>query len=927
MSGRRAEAQWTPEQVKAIKTPGDVVVSAAAGAGKTSVLTARLQRIIKDKTPLNRLLVVTFTESAALELTGRIAEALRKEGRGAGALLELGRSWISTIHAFCLRLLRERSLEAGLSPALRVCDQDESSLLEREISSSVLERYLSDPFVRLLVDEYADGNAARFEGLLRRIARFLATVPEPARWVRAARHALRSTTLSLERYRKFIQSELEGLRGEALLRASLIRNSYPKALPIAEALESFAARLEGVLVIDDYEKLREAVLRGNLFPKRLPAKPSGVEQEEWKPAYKLADSIRGDLRKRFCKTLLALDGRKLLELEEKTAPRACVLLRLGWEVASAAWRARREIEALSFSDLEHEAYRLLAEKVRAGADSDLVLFEQVLVDEFQDVNPIQDRLIEYASAAGAGGTFLVGDPRQSIYRFRLAEPSIFARKIKEARSGQSATFVALKRNFRSRKPLLDFVNRLFSYLMAEGLDGIGFDDTARLEAGRPEPAADSTVGAPFVEIHLLSGALEEEEEGEDLEKIEREALVVAERLRAVKEAGFLLGEGEERRELSWRDCAVLLRAVKWRVEALARVLEERGIPVTGPGSSDPFATIEMRDLRSLLQTLDNPRQDIPLAGVMLSPFGGFDLSELARLRASDSGKAFHEIVLDSCSERGGLGEKLAAFRERLNRWRRYVRDKALSEALGKILSESNYFAYLSSLPVAHQRRANVFNFLERARRFSRFARQGLSRFVLYLDDLAERNAELGPSGGEETRGDAVTIASIHQSKGLEWPVVVVPDLGRRFNTRDLNGRLLLDKEVGVALQWVDPARGARGPTAQYLVVQDRKRRELLAEEMRLLYVAFTRAREKLILVGTGDTENIRRRFQLPGRADSFLTKETAKRAGSPLDWLTSALEALGSKLAGVTPATRSPRLAEYHLDFLQLLGAASRKSS
>ncbi|HAK94899.1 MAG TPA: hypothetical protein DCM87_07805 [Planctomycetes bacterium] len=913
-----AEIAWTEAQRRAIEVAGgDVAVSAGAGAGKTAVLTARVLRHVRSGVPIDRLLIITFTDSAARELKTRVAEELRKciAAEGGAHLrpqsLLLGRSWISTIHSFCLRVLKEHGLAAGLSARARVQQRDEAELLAEETAQDIAGELLArDAHTQALVGDYCDGNVREYVALVRRVAALADSLPDAGEWLAAQRARASAGEFPADEMRAHLESEVD--RAIAQARES---GRFVRGLPAA--LAPYAAYIEGIADAaaalrarhGDFEGLRAALAA--LEFGRLPSPRVGDDlAHDRKRAARAVTDARDMFKKAVLTKLAAQTEEQYRRGEQIVAGPGAALLDAAIRFRAEVRRRRAAIELLSFNDLERLALELLGGGGQAGEEIAAKLrehFVEVLVDEFQDVNPLQDRLL---GLAARGNLFCVGDLKQSIYRFRLGEPAIFAERIRAARAAGPGRWVPLQENFRCRAGLIRVINGIFEYLMTDALDGIGFDAAAELRAGRAEPVADSTFGAPFAALHVLPDrAAEEDEDGEqdgggDMERAEREAHVAARELVRLRRAGLTVGA--ERRPLAWRDCAILLRAVKGRTAAYTRVFADAGIPVAGPSSGDPFEQLELRDLLALTAVLDNPRQDIPLAAVMRSPFGGFGVEDLAAVRAAGGdAERFHALVLDGGADGAGLGARLAEFRAKLGRWRRYARELPLGDALGRIIAESGYMAYVASLPRAARRRAHVIGFLERARQFSTFAAQGLRRFVRFLEDLREQDRELGAAAVEESAQDAVRIASIHQSKGLEWPVVVAADMGRQFNLRDLSARVVCDRALGIGLRAPDAAAGVHYPTARHLLVCARKKRELLAEEMRLLYVAFTRARERLIIIGSGDPDALGAHFDRPDEG-TRIPDHALHHGARPLAWVCRALGRLAAnpEIGGAGLVTR-----------------------
>ena len=893
---------WTEAQRQAIATRGgEIVVSAGAGAGKTAVLTERVLRMALEDTPLDRVLVITFTESAAHELKTRIAEALRAAARGAAASrarrqsLLVGASWISTIHAFCLRLLREHALAAGLSPFTGVQGPEDANLAALEAARDVVREMLqSEPGVRALVDWYADGSVETFVRLVRGVAEMVGSLPAPEAWLDARCRALEEGAFPEAEFLGFVRAEVARTAAQAEETAAVVRALDAAFAPWADYLDAVAAQLTALAARGDGLDGVMRALADSSYPRRPPVRVPPGSAPAGALAKKLMERLSQRVKEGLSEGLVAQTADELRagELAVKGPALAMWATVRRFRALSRARRARRDL--LSFEDMEHMALALLSGTMEGGifaGGAPDVRFAEVLVDEFQDVNPVQDRLVALAAERSAARLFVVGDLKQSIYRFRLGEPRIFAGRITRISREDPDRALALQKNFRSRGALIELLNGMFAYLMTEALDGIGFDGRAQAIPGREEPVADSSFGAPFVDVHLLDAAGDEDEGDavKELERDQREARLVAALLARTMREGFTLGSEKERRLLAWRDCAVLLRAVKGRMGVYTRELDAAGIPVRGPASGDPFEALEVRDLMALVRVLDNPAQDIPLAAVLNGPLGRVPLEVLALCREQAGGAVpFHAAALGW----DGAPEVLQAFRAQLAGWRRLVRDLPLAEALWRILSRSGYMVYVAGLPGAARRRANVLAFMERARQFSSFERQGIGRFLLFLEDLEARGGELGPALLDDEGEDAVLITSVHQSKGLEWPVVVAAELGRRFNLRDTQERVICDRERGLGLRVVAPQLGLHYPTASHLLLGAAHRRECMAEELRLLYVAFTRARERLILVGSGSVDALRLSFTHPEGRET-IPEYALLAARDPLAWVSRALGALG----------------------------------
>jgi ATP-dependent helicase/nuclease subunit A len=532
---------------------------------------------------------------------------------------------------------------------------------------------------------------------------------------------------------------------------------------------------------------------------------------------------------------------------------------------------KRADGVLDFHDLEQFAIKLLAGTARmaSGAATDVPAdiasqwrdkLRFIFVDEYQDINAAQDKII---SALGADNRFLVGDVKQSIYRFRLADPAIFQNYARNP-ADWKARIIPLTDNFRSREGLLEFVNSVFESLMTEDLGGILYDEQAKLKFGSPAMRAELSMTqnpGPRVEMLLREkkrGESADPEGGDEslagLQESELEALTVALRLRELKESGHLiwdksLAQGQAGRAARWSDFAVLLRAPGSKAEVYAKQFAKAGVPlhVERGGFYD---SSEISDLLSLLQLADNPLQDVPCIAVLRSPLVGCSLDELAEIRLAVPGR-FWFALNRAAAPGSGVNDitrgKIGKFLQRFSKWRILARQASLSGCLDVILTDTHYDDWLVSRPQGARRRANVQRFLHLAEQFDAFQRQGLFRFLKFVE--AQREIEAEPDVSPLAEEDAVRLMSIHQSKGLEFPVVVLADLGKIFNEQDLRGEIILDEQFGLCPKVKPPSSGGRYPSLAYWLARKNQRRELRGEELRLLYVALTRARDTLILSG------------------------------------------------------------------------------
>ncbi len=918
--GPAAARQWTPAQRDAIThAGGGLLVSAAAGSGKTSVLAERCVHVVcdaADRCDVHQLLVVTFTEAAAAEMKGRIGRALAdRHAKGPGdytarQLANLDRASISTLHAFCARLLRQHFHLVGLDPAFRIFDGDESAMRKREVAAELFaQRYADATDVgrafRSLVDHYADGQDGRLVEEVIAAHETLCSVVDPAAWTAAARgrlvEAAEGTFHETALGREFIaglQRELAGLQRECEAAGRFVKSLGGFDGYVNHLREAYTVvkHLTGVL---DTHGL--AAMAGEVVDlPRLAAVKSTVPNKEL--AKDRVDAVNrlykdGPWRKRLLFT--EADWRAGTVA---TLPHADALLSLVDAFATAYTAAKDEAGGLDFNDLERLTLGVLSDggdRPSAVARAYHGQFRHVLVDEFQDINAVQDAILRRVSRdgldrPGESNLFCVGDVKQSIYRFRLADPAQFiARRAAYLADAGRGSVIDLQQNFRSRGPLLDAVNGFFRKLMTLDAADVDYDRSQELVVGATFPPASpgSFVGSP-VELHLLPTDVESADaDGEtaELDRLQREAVLVGHRIlevvgrRGAPAATVVDCDGTVR-PAGFGDCVVLLRAMRFKADTVATQLRAMGVPVHSESSTGYFAATEVNDVLSLLRVLDNGRQDVPLASVLRSPLGNVSEDALAQVRARFPDVEFHAAVRQYAAEPDELGGRLRTLLDKLDAWRRVARDRPVAELLWTVYDQTGYLAYCGGLPRGDQRQANLVELHDKARQFGEFRRQGLGKFLAFLERL-RAESDLGQASVASEADDVVRVMSIHRSKGLEFPVVFVPDLGKGFNVADLNGSVLLDRDRGLGLRVVDEARQVRYPSLAWTVVQQRMRQQTLAEELRVLYVALTRAKEHLVLVGTTADASPELWRQQWADHDGPIPAEAVLAGRTPLDWL------------------------------------------
>ena len=850
---------WTDEQRRAIEAEGDLLVSAGAGSGKTAVLTERIVRLIKSGESISSILCVTFTNAAAAEMKKRIEKSLAKAaaetgGEAAQKLFKAARAAnaasISTLHSFCTQVLRRHFNLAGLDPAFRVADEGETAILRQSAYDELVEdRYaLGGREFSYLMEGL--GGDERAQDDIYELYDFARSQIEPMRWLEnaaaqynmdeldlystpAAFELMKRTKLGIAAACDALQEARDAIMEhgydaparfidtELLTARSLLICDTPKRL--ACALESI--RFEGRISWGGLT----GELKENADSARTRLKTNQIKkkaQELWcnkLPLYTRTIAAQRPILNELCSFIKELDKR----YSQKKSEAACI----------------------DYGDMEHKCLDVL--KTDEARNEYRRRFKHVFMDEYQDCSPVQESILK--SVAGEKSLFLVGDVKQSIYRFRLAEPELFMHRYGEYESGRGGELICLNHNFRSAKGVLDAVNGLFMDIMHKDTAEIEYDQNAALRFGRGDGGEDEAK-AEFELIDMLEPfASDEQAEGDGLENADIaavEASAAAKRIHELMDTETIPDTTTgERRKLRYSDFAVLLRSFSGSAEEWMRTLSLNGVPAYAKLSGGYFDAVEVRIFIELLRVIDNRRQDISLAAVLRSPIGGFDETELIRLKtdfAAEVGDkesfAWIDRLKAAANSGDALGKKARIFIERLEAWRREARLMSAESLIGMLLDETGYAAYCAAMPGGRQRQANLEALCERARGAAAAGARSLSAFLRYMDKVSRADA----FGAPQTAGaNVVSIMSIHASKGLEFPYVIIGGMNGAF-VREGSGRLVYDKSLGIGAKLI------MGDTEQasfyHQAISAALGAKAAAEEMRVLYVAMTRARERLIML-------------------------------------------------------------------------------
>lgn len=967
--------KFTPEQQRVIELHNsNILVSAAAGSGKTAVLVERIIRMICDgehPADIDRLLIVTFTNAAAAEMRERIAAGItaRLEADPGNEHIQkqsalLHNAQITTIDSFSLFLIRNHFNEIGLDPDFRVADEGEIKLLQQEVLAQLLEDAYAGQFVPEAPEQFhacveyfcPGGRESVLEQHILNLSRYAGSFPWPEEWLEERKNDYAAGDMEAlvhsdygqyltERVNRTVEGCLEKLR-EVKRLCELPDGPYM----YGELTEAEIEQLERLTDCKNLES-QAAKIPAVTFARLPSKKDDSVDPAKRELAKAIRNSVKdtlSDLSESYFKTPLEL----AVEQGKACREPLRMLLDLVLEFDRRLLAAKQERHLIDFSDMEHYALQILLkrEKVEetgdAGTDraetkyrivpSDVAMeyrqyFQEILIDEYQDSNLVQEYLLSAISGEEERhyNRFMVGDVKQSIYKFRLARPELFLEKYDTYQETGDLCRIDLAKNFRSRVQVVDAVNDVFSRIMSREIGGIAYDDKAALYPGATYPAAeDPAYGSEALLIRKPekgeceeSGTGEQHAEGAgvlvDYDNVRQlEALAIAARIKQLKGSLKVMEKSTgELRRVRYSDMVILLRTTSGWDEEFKKILEQQGIPVYITSKTGYFGALEVQELLQFLRVLDNPRQDIPLFGVMQSVFGGFTQEEIAQIRSGGEGHSRKRMTLyealkevaqsgrtveegeeisagESAGEEAELSQKADTFLQRIGHYRDLTPYTSIRDLLQQILDDYDYLNYVTALPAGSKRRANVEMLLTKASAFEKTSYFGLFHFIRYMEQLEKYDVDYGEADTLDENADVVRIMSIHKSKGLEFPVVFVSGLSKRFNMQDANQSLIVDMDLGVAVDYVNPGRRIKNKTLRRAVLSAKMKEDSLAEELRVLYVALTRAREKLILTSVMDKAGEKWELaQMTGQ--ERLTYLDFCEAGSYMDFLLPILPKTG----------------------------------
>lgn len=881
---------WTKEQRQVIDLRNrNILVSAAAGSGKTAVLVERIkERVLDKKQPvdIDKMLVVTFTNAAAAQMKERVAKALEKELLLHSSDIRLQQqsalvqnAQITTIDSFCLYVIRNHFHEIDLEPDFCIADEGELKLLREDVAERLMEECYEkqdEGFLRL-IDCFGTARSDEpVRDMMLQLYHYAQSYPWPMQWLDKILVPYRMKSTEELKHSDFMQSAysyvkkmFEGLLDKAEQYLALCREADGPFMYEA-ACEQDVELLEHLAECDSYETCaKEAERMSFATLGRTKNFDGSTEKQEYVKA------ARKQVKDTFSKlkdTYFALSAEEMLAQMRRIRPLAEALVKVTGLFAERFAARKREKNLVDFGDLEHFALKILMdEETKQPTAAALELrrsFEEIMIDEYQDSNYVQEQILRVISREEEGepNIFMVGDVKQSIYRFRMARPELFMEKYDTYTTESSdRQKIDLHKNFRSRAEVLDFTNDIFYKIMKRDLGGVDYNEEAALHYGASFAYGEVQTTKDFNSELMIADEDSELMREAGISRQELEAKMTAGRIHDLMEHGRVMDEDSQKlRRVRYSDIVILLRSLGGWADTFANVLNANGIPAHTISKTGYFSTIEIQTVLNYLRILDNPRQDIPLAAVLKSPIAGMNDKELARIRMTDEELPFHACVkkvieeaeleaektAETESEEAQMKKRLKAFAITYKKLRGQVSELLIHELLIMILEETGYADYAAAMPAGRQRAANLNMLIEKAIDYEKTSYRGLFHFIRYIDELQKYDVDFGEADMVGENDNAVNIMSIHKSKGLEFPICFVCGTGKAFNKQDTRSRLILHPFLGIGMDELDEKRRLKIPSFYKRLIAQQTELENLGEELRVLYVALTRAKEKLIVTGT-----------------------------------------------------------------------------
>ena len=911
---------FTEDQQRVIDTAGkNILVSASAGSGKTAVLVARImKKVCEEGVDIDRLLIVTFTNAAAAEMRERIHNALmeRMEEEPENEHLQrqlvlLMNAQITTIHSFCLYLVRNHFEMVDIDPSFRLGDEGEMKLLKNDTLDEMLEEYYSEgreDFLEMIEAMTSQRKDEAIKEYVLSIYEFAMSYPWPKEWLWKAREQYECEDFNNLEWIRFLMEDvnktLSDIKQE-ILRAIEIINLPDGPYMYGEALDNDLKLLTMLETAESYEE-RQEKFQKLTFTALSRKRDSSVSEDKKEQVKSIRDQVKKNLKE--IKEQYFYESPEILAQQiAKAGKLAAMLTEFTENFMDRYGQAKREKTLVDFNDLEHFAIHILMDEKKEYTSVAKELqehFYEIMTDEYQDSNLVQEIILTGVSKQPCGGSnmFMVGDVKQGIYRFRLARPELFMEKhdMYCREEVEDSVRIDLHKNFRSRDNVIKTVNFIFAQLMRKEFGNISYDETEALFLGAQyEEKQDMNYET---ELLLVDTAGEEEiklAEEEEYTKVELEARMIAERIKKFVAEEYVYDKKEKRfRKAAYGDIVILLRTMQGYAENISEVLKEYDIPVMITSRTGYFAAIEVQTVLNMLAVIDNPKQDIPLAAVLSSPIGNLSALEMAEIKSCYRDLSFEQAVSiyaeDGTNEK--IKKKLCEFFELLRKIRKMVPYTPIHMLIETVLELSGYLNYVTAMPGGSQRRGNLEMLIEKAVAYEKSSYSGLFQFIRYMEQLKKYNVDFGEAVSKENSENSVRIMSIHKSKGLEFPIVFVSATSKNFNLQDTKAKVCLDLDFGIGVDSYDLKQRVKNPTLLKKVIARKQRLETVAEELRVLYVALTRAEEKLVI--TGVLEDMEKKLKacemLASMQDNFLSYRMLSTTSNYLDWILQAVYRHGS---------------------------------
>ena len=917
-----AEVKWTNEQLQAIQEKNsNILVAAAAGSGKTAVLVERIiHKIIDEQMDIDKILVVTFTNAAASEMRERILEAIYKklEENPENVHLQrqiilLNKASICTIHSFCLDVIHNHFYEIDLPSNFKIADTAEIDLLKQEVLDDLFEQKYTEndkDFIELLENYTNYRGDEALQELVLKIYKFIQSSPFPIKWLQEKLELLKieDKDISQTIWGKLIIQTVDDDIQESIMQLEVTKSKmalYPEMTKFYQTISEDIINLQDLQKYNSWDELYIKLLNFNFSKWPVDKKVINDLKEDSK---EIRDKVKKHIKEKTAKLLSCSQEQAVKDLKIIT-PILEKLSNLVTEFTKNFAEKKKEKNCIDFNDIEHFALKILLDENNNPtevAKKYKEKFEEIAIDEYQDSNLVQEAIL--TSISKGNNIFMVGDVKQSIYKFRQARPELFLQKYdeyknKEEKAQEDNLKIQLFRNFRSRQNILNITNLVFESIMSKELGDINYNENEYLNYGAnyPEPEEIKNY-AGIAELDIIDlkedesiTAFEGEEDEEEQERVEDdvlEAKFVANKIQELLNSNYMVFDKKQGyRKIRPKDIVILLRATSNLSPIYEKELSDLELPVFSDTSGTYLDTVEIQTILSVLKIIDNPLQDIPLVVVLRSSICNFTDNDLITIRLTDRNCNFYEALIKTrliCD--GDLKNKIESFLEKLEKWKSISQYMPLDEFIWQIYLDTGYYQYVGLLPNGAMRQANLKTLFEKAKQYEKASFKGLFNFIQFIDKLKKQNGDLASAKLIGENEDVIRIMSIHKSKGLEFPVVFLCNSHKKFNMQDLNDNILLHQDIGFGPTIMDTTRKIKYSSIAKDAIKLKMKQETLSEEQRILYVALTRAKEKLYITGrskdfTKYVQDKNKVLEMYESENIKLDAKLMKKANSYLDWI------------------------------------------